>query len=149
MVLSNKQNALSLDVANEDIKACLEMIAKMDFNALDFGKMQVSETISYNKVTITNKEFNNQEFEAHKQFVDIHFCLSGSERIDIADVDTLEVSSEYNAEKDVYFLKGINYSTVNLLPGDYCICYPNDAHLPSIKYQGDDIVKVIFKIQVK
>ena len=46
------------------------------------------------------------KLEAHKAYLDIHFVISGAEKIGYADVDKLTPETEYSEADDVWFLTG-------------------------------------------
>ena len=65
-----------------------------------------------------------------------------------ADIDTLTPTTEYNDEKDYQMLKG-HVNKVILNKGDFCVVFPEDAHLPQMI--GDDgkwVKKAVVKMKV-
>ena len=96
----------------------------------------------------TAKDGTEKLIEAHRDYLDIHYCISGSEGIGYADIDTLTPATEYNAEKDYQLLKGEMFKAI-LNPGDFCIVFPEDAHAPSmIGKGGTDLKKAVIKIKL-
>ena len=89
-------------------------------------------------------------FEAHRRDIDIHYVLQGEERFGYAHVDTLCPKTEYNEEGDYLLLTGDCAAYVTLRPGDFCIAFPEDAHIPCLT-SGDTekVKKVILKIRDK
>lgn len=45
-------------------------------------------------------------FEAHRDFIDIHFILSGSEVFGYSNVDSLKLTKEYDQDADYLLLDG-------------------------------------------
>lgn len=89
-----------------------------------------------------------REFEAHRKFLDIHYVIDGVECMGYADIDTLTPTTEYNDEKDYQMLKG-HVNKVILNKGDFCVVFPEDAHLPQMI--GDDgkwVKKAVVKMKV-
>lgn len=87
-------------------------------------------------------------FEAHRKYIDIHYCISGSEGIGYADVKRLTPITEYNETDDYVLLSG-EYQRVILQEGDLCICFPEDAHIPLLKGATDGkVLKAVAKIKV-
>jgi YhcH/YjgK/YiaL family protein len=86
--------------------------------------------------------------EAHRAYLDIHYVISGSEGMGYADVDTLEPITEYDAEGDYLLLSG-DVSVVTLREGEFCIVFPEDAHVPALttKY-GDGLKKSVVKVKL-
>ena len=91
---------------------------------------------------------SEKSFEAHKDYIDIHYCISGSEGIGYADVSTLTPITEYDAENDYFLLSG-DYQKVVLRKGDFCIVFPEDAHIPMMAgAEGGKVLKAIGKVRV-
>lgn len=93
------------------------------------------------------KELDSTKWEAHKIYQDIHYIIRGKEKIGIASPDKLHIQTPYNASRDVTFYTGEGkYYTAE--PGSFLICFPSDAHRPSIKVDGYETVKkIVLKIR--
>ena len=95
-----------------------------------------------------NPDGTKKSFEAHKDYIDIHFCISGSEGIGYADVGSLTPITEYDKENDYYLLSG-EYQKLILRAGDFCIVFPEDAHIPAMRgAEGDKVLKAVAKVKV-
>ena len=95
-----------------------------------------------------NPDGTDKSFEAHKDYIDIHYCISGSEGIGYADVQTLTPTTEYDKENDYFLLSG-DYQKVVLRAGDFCIVFPEDAHIPMMTgAEGDKVLKAVAKVRV-
>ena len=91
---------------------------------------------------------SKKSFEAHKEYIDIHYCISGSEGIGYSDVERLTPITEYDKENDYYLLVG-DHQKIMLRPGDFCIVFPEDAHIPAMRGQdGATVLKAVAKIKV-
>ena len=86
-------------------------------------------------------------FEAHRRDIDIHYVVRGEERFGFAHVDTLVPLGDYNEEKDYQFFTG-RADYVTLRTGDFCVTFPEDAHIPCLPAGTEETVKkVILKIR--
>ena len=95
-----------------------------------------------------NPDGTEKSFEAHKDYIDVHYCISGSEGIGYADVQRLTPTTEYDKENDYFLLSG-EYQKVILRPGDFCIVFPEDAHIPMMAgADGDKVLKAVVKVRV-
>lgn len=91
---------------------------------------------------------SEKSFEAHKDYIDIHYCITGSEGIGYADVQTLTPTTEYDKENDYFLLSG-DYQKVVLRKGDFCIVFPEDAHIPMMAGDGDGkLLKAVAKVKL-
>ena len=95
-----------------------------------------------------NPDGTEKSFEAHKKYIDIHYCISGSEGIGYNDVSRLTPTTEYDEDNDYYLLTG-GYQKVILHEGDFCIVFPEDAHIPMMKGVSDEkLLKAVAKVKV-
>lgn len=92
------------------------------------------------------------KIEAHKKYIDIQMPLTEAEGIGWFPVDSLRDKSEYNEEKDVYFLTPPSsyLSKIDLYPGMFGFFTPKDAHMPKliVESESKNIKKVVVKIKV-
>lgn len=87
-----------------------------------------------------------KKLEAHRDYLDIHYVIEGSEAIGYAHIDTLSPVTEYDSAEDYLLLEGEMCKTV-LNKGDFCIVFPEDAHAPAMCI-GDSnaLMKAVVKI---
>ena len=86
--------------------------------------------------------------EAHKNYVDIQYCISGSEGIGYAHTESLSPLTEYDKERDIVLLCGDTTKLI-LNEGDFCILFPEDAHAPGmIGTSGTPLKKAVVKIKI-
>ena len=95
------------------------------------------------------KERSDEEprFEAHENFIDIHYIVRGEETFGYADVSHLTVTQEYDPKIDAAFLTG-HVNEIKLKTGDFCIVFPEDAHVPCMDCVEGHI-RCVAKIRVK
>lgn len=88
-------------------------------------------------------------YEAHRDFIDIHYIVSGSEQFGIINIENLSVVKEYNQADDYSLLSG-DVECVRLKKGDFCVVFPQDAHIPAYQKVGnEELVRVVAKIRCK
>ena len=96
----------------------------------------------------TDKKQEESELEAHREYLDIHYVLCGEECFGYADVSSLTPTTDYNSEKDCILLKG-GMDKLLLKEGEFCIVFPEDAHLPGgFGQTTDKLKKAIVKIKL-
>jgi len=70
-------------------------------------------------------------WEAHRQYADVQYLVSGTEHMGVAPIADLEMDGEYDPEKD--FSKLIGEGTFcTMKPGTFVILFPQDAHMPGM-----------------
>ncbi len=116
------------------------------------GHYEIDDTAYANVDIYNTRDIRDCRFEAHKKYIDIQMLLSGEERLDYVSVDGLEVSEEYNIEKDIMFFKEPkkHFDTVSLIPFKFAVLYPYEAHKPQMNIENISqmVKKVVVKIKV-
>ena len=106
-------------------------------------------SIFCNPVCFTTKTETECLYEAHKNFIDVHYILKGSEKIATADTMSLISHTPYDTDKDIAFYTGTQFGSYILNKGDFMICFPSDAHKVAIAPKNPDAVeKIVVKIKV-
>lgn len=87
-------------------------------------------------------------FEAHRKFIDVHFVIDGVEAIGYANIRDLKAKTEYNSDRDCQFFEG-EANKIRLDRGDFCITFPEDAHIPFMNPGKESKVKrCVVKIEI-
>ena len=103
-----------------------------------------------NLVTFTSQPEDECLYEAHRNYIDLHFIVSGIERIATSDTDSLTSSVPYAPEKDIEFLTGEADGYYEVKPGQFMVCFPGDAHkVAMMKDRPAEVRKIVFKIKVE
>lgn len=116
----------------------------------DAGKrFVIEEGVAWISVSSSeNAPPGDRKFEAHKKFLDIHFVLEGEEKFVYANTDELTPETEYNEAEDYLLLNG-DGTKLTLRTGDFCIVYPQDAHIPTLeKLSEGKLVRGVAKIKI-
>ncbi|MBS6503027.1 MAG: YhcH/YjgK/YiaL family protein [Clostridium sp.] len=149
MIIDNIQNIHNYK-SFSIIYGILEELAK--FNIEDMPNSTIvyeEDKIFANQISLTSKPEYECMFEAHKKYIDVHYILEGIEGISTSSINKLEVQTPYNNEKDIAFYNGDADGTYYLNPGDFMICWPNDAHKVAImKNSPSKIKKIVCKISI-
>lgn len=93
----------------------------------------------------------DEQFENHRQWLDIHFIFSGSEEILVGSASQMEVQQAYDQSQDIEFLSGTETVRVTLEAGQFLICYPGEAHCVGVSgnpEQAAPISKLVGKIKM-
>lgn len=150
MIVDNIKYAdkyFGIDERFEKIFAVLASLSKdtpLGWQEYDGFKIGVSECETFDK----DKDGKDRYAEAHRKFADIHYVISGNEGIGYANTDTLEAVTEYDEQNDYLLLSG-DTVRFHLRTGDFCVVFPEDAHIPQMTSGADKHLKkavVKFKI---
>ena len=87
-------------------------------------------------------------YETHRNFIDIHYILSGSQTFGCCNPERLEIFEKYDENTDCEFLKG-NGDFVELSEGDFIIVFPEDAHNVIVDFDKTcELVTVVAKVRL-
>lgn len=104
-------------------------------------------------VTVTTTSERSGVFEAHREYADVHYCISGGEVIGHMPKISLKPKGEYDPEHDVklfYKPPEDQYKRVTMTPGRFEFFIPGEVHMPLIFDNEHAMVrKLVFKIQKK
>ncbi|MBS1934679.1 MAG: YhcH/YjgK/YiaL family protein [Bacteroidetes bacterium] len=97
----------------------------------------VTEAPSHNKEDV--------KWESHKNYIDLQYIIRGKELIGVADTSKAVIIKPYTVDVINYNAEGKYYTGEQ---GEFFLFFPNNAHRPTIKIDGYDVVKkIVIKIQ--
>ena len=103
---------------------------------------QVFATVS----EAASHKIEDVKWESHKQYIDLQYIIKGKEKIGVADISKATVTAPYRVDVINYQADGKYYIAK---PGQFFLFFPNNAHRPTIKVNGYEVVKkIVIKIQV-
>jgi YhcH/YjgK/YiaL family protein len=96
------------------------------------------------------KNEEDAKYEAHRNYADIQYVITGTEQMGIAPMSELgEVTTAYNAANDIEFMtvkKGTQYTAT---PEKVFFFFPSDIHRPSVKIgENAQVKKVVIKVKL-
>ena len=128
----------------------VDFLKNTDLESLAPGKYEIDgKNVFANVTEYTTVPWEEAKYEAHHNYTDIQYVISGSETMTYARIDELNEKVPYNEEKDVVFYDNENPGLkVVVKAGEYMIFNPWDGHKPKAA-AGEPafIKKVIVKIK--
>ena len=134
----------------DNIQKCFAYIKAHHLEDFEKGSYPVEgDVLFFNIVEYKTKTDNSEGFwEAHRRYIDLHYLLRGCEKINLNFIGQLKQGA-FVEEDDFLPLEGEAAASVILTPGDFLICYPEDAHMTALSAaQSTPIKKAIFKIRI-
>lgn len=125
-----------------------DFIKNNDVVNLQCGQYQLGEGEFVNVVSGKAMEYDGV-MESHKDYIDVHFVVSGRERLYYEDVIKLNPITEYNKKDDYILYKNFNVSEFDVDSGNMVVLFPNDGHRMIVKSGDEDSKKLIFKLNVR
>ena len=149
MITDNIKNRALYASSHKYFKEVFEVLASID-ESTPAGKTVIDEGNAW--VTVSkigeSQDKTGADFEAHGEFIDIHYLAKGSEIFGYAYLGDLERTTEFDPARDVVFAKG-HVNEITLADGEFIVTYPDDAHLPNMKKLSDGVsTRAIAKIRV-
>ena len=148
MIIDNINNCQIYQGLHKDFSKIFEVLKTLPIDSMteklvfDVGNSWIYPPTVLNEIT------GIKQLEAHKEFIDIHYILSGTEKFGYANISNLKTAKSYDAEADYELLDG-ETEFFTLKTGDFCIVYPQDAHIPAFQKIGDEnLVRVVAKIRL-
>jgi biofilm protein TabA len=134
MIADNIKNRGIYSGVSARLAKALDYLAATDFTKLEVGRYEVDGDNIYALVqNPTSKTRADAKYEGHKRYIDIQYIFEGEEIIYVEPAQGLEVTKEYNPEKDgMKFADNGKGSAVVLRAGDFAVLYPHEAHMPCV-----------------
>lgn len=120
-----------------------------DFSSLSVGVHELDSQNVFVKVTeYYTKDPARVLFEAHRDYADIQYVISGSEYIDLTSNEKAAKRIDYDAAKDIEFFEAEPTQRLLGKPGTFFIIPPNVIHRPSIMIDDSIMVKkIVIKVR--
>lgn len=149
MIFGNVKNLDEYLFLEEQVKRCFSYAETHDLLAFEKGSHEIDgENLFVNIVEYETTDAKNRFWEAHKNYLDVHLMLRGTEQIDLNFIQNMELK-EFVPKDDFLPMEGEKNSSVVLTDGDFLICYPGDGHRTAVAVNGSEkIKKAIFKVKI-
>ena len=148
MIFSNLSHKYAAGLS-ADIQKCFEYYKQNNLADKKTGSYEIDGRRIFVNIDEYKTQSEQERFwEAHRKYIDIHILIKGQEKIDMAFIENMQ-ENPYDEAKDMLTLKGSAQASVNLKPGDFLICYPEDSHKTAMHVDlQSDVKKCIFKIRI-
>lgn len=150
MVYGNVSQLSDYDFLTPAVKECFTYLKGHDLMSYEKGRHEIDgERLFVNVVEYTTTTWENRFWEAHRDYLDIHVMLNGSEQIDINFIENME-QKPFVPKDDFLPMDGEKSGHIVLEQGDFLICYPHDAHRTAVQVKEPQAIKkAIFKVRIK
>ena len=149
MVTDQLKNASIYYGISERVKSAFEFIKNNDATKMEPGRYNIDGDNVFALVqTYDSKTMDKGRWEAHKNYLDVQYVASGTEKMGYAHISGMKVKDEYVPEKDIMFLTGEG-TFFPAASGTFAIFYPEDVHMPGMAVGSPEkIIKVVVKVRV-
>ncbi len=150
MIFGSVKNLDQFSFLENSIKECFAYANTHDLKSFETGCHEIDgDRFFVNIVEYETTTAENRFWEAHKDYLDIHFMICGEEQIDLNFIQNMELK-EYVKKDDFLPMDGDKNANVILRDNDFLVCYPCDAHRTAIAItEPKKIKKAIFKVKIE
>ncbi len=149
MILDKLENADFYKSISENLKKGFEFLINTDLQSIGIGRYEIEGKDVFALVSeYDSKKPEDCRLEAHQDYADIQYIVSGKEAIGFVTINNQEVTSPYNPEKDIIFFSGETTPLI-MVSGMFAVFFPQDFHRPCMQIDGSEKVKkVVVKVRV-
>lgn len=129
-------------------EAAFDYLSGINPDSLPLGRTDLSEEVFIAVSEYMTKDPADVRYEAHRQYIDLQYVVSGSEYIGLQrDTTQLTCVQPYGESNDVAFYTGEG-ELMKATPDRFFIFFPKDAHRPCLK-DGEPALlkKIVVKIK--
>ncbi len=114
------------------IQRAIHYLKTTDLAALAPGEYPIEGREMYAKVfDCTSKPTTQNHPEFHNKYIDVQYFVTGGELMGVCPKKEDYPIIDQIESDDVYFLDKVEGEQfLKMVPGDYCILFPNDVHRP-------------------
>ena len=148
MIVYNLQNSQRVEGLHPLFKTLFDYVKTHDLFHAELGRIEIDgDNLFINNVNPECVARDKQVLELHRDYIDVHILLEGTETIGWKAIEDLKDEVKpYEANGDCALYSDAPTTFVDLLPGQFMIVYPEDPHAPLIG-QGK-IRKLIAKVKL-
>ena len=133
-----------------DIREGLEFLCNISPD-IENGVHEISPRVKAIVSEYATKEANENGFEAHRQYIDIQYLISGTEKIFCLPLEYLKETKPYNEKDDAALYQAAVIQPQEMVIGNsyFAIFFPQDGHMPQLCVNAPLAVKkVVVKIKI-
>lgn len=148
MILSKITQSSRVESLHPLFKKAFDYIKSNDLLNSPLGRVELQgDDLFINNVEVDALTKEEQILEIHRKYIDIHLLLQGEETMGWLPTEDLKIEKQaFNQETDCALYSDKPSTYVSMVPGDFIIVYPEDAHGPIIG-EGK-IRKLIVKVKM-
>ena len=150
MIIDNIKNCGIYFPLGKRLEQALKFICDTDFSNYNAGKYPINSNYLFFLVNeYRTKQINDCLLESHKKYYDLQFMFKGKEKIGHSLLTNQKITKTYDSENDYVLYKPEYLSVIKLLEGEFAVFFPDDLHMPGIKYdEPENIKKIVVKILI-
>jgi YhcH/YjgK/YiaL family protein len=147
MIIDHLDNAAQYFELNPHFEKACAFLRRDDLAQLEPGKYDIDGDNAWALVSeCVPKTRADVQLEAHRQYIDVHYTVSGVECVGWRATDTCTIPiSEYDAGDDAILFADESLLWVDVPAEHFALLLPGDAHAP---VRESNVRKVILKLMI-
>ena len=148
MIFDDLSNASLYYGVHPGVEKALRYLLDTDLEQIAEGRYEIEGDSVFALVQqYASKPKEEGFWEAHRQYADVQYVVSGTEHMGYARAESLD-AEPYDAEKDFIKLRGEG-SFLVMRAGLFIVLHPQDAHMPGMAITTPAPVrKVVVKVRL-
>jgi len=133
-----------------DIRVALEFLQNAS-PAIEKGVHEISPRVKAIVSEYTTKTENENGYEAHRQYIDIQYLVSGTEKMCCLPLECLKETMPYNEDMDAALYDKSAECPQQLILGNgyFAVLFPQDGHMPQLCVNEPlPVKKVVVKVKI-
>lgn len=150
MLFSHISDAEKYDYRGERFQRAFRWLAESDLEKMLVGSYSIEgEDVVAHVQEYSTSPSEDLLFETHDAHFDIQYLISGVEKIAVCKRDGLQATKRVSENDTILYEDPALCGAVLLMPGDFLILPPEDAHKPRCMADEPEWVrKVVVKVQL-
>lgn len=136
MILSTLAESGRIESLHPAFKQVFDYVKSHDLTTVAAGRIVLDgDRVFINVDDAALRTEAEQALEVHRRYIDIHFPLSGSERVGWSPLANLvedKGRAPFDVERDFALYDQHADTYFDVVPGQFYVMYPEDAHAPII-----------------
>jgi YhcH/YjgK/YiaL family protein len=149
--INRKEFAVSYFKNKERWDKAFTFLKSNDLSKLEIKRYEIDGDIAFAPVSeYLSKNEEDARFEAHKNYIDIQYVISGVEQMSVAPYSALDsITVAYDPAKEVEFMTVKESRHFKATQENFFIFFPSDIHRPGLKVGENTMIKkIVVKVKV-
>ncbi|MDC1221741.1 YhcH/YjgK/YiaL family protein [Salibacteraceae bacterium] len=133
---------------SERINQAFDFILNTDLKSAEVGRYAIDgDTVTAVVSEYETREMSDCKQEAHYKYIDVQYMIKGNERMGLTSLRD-QKPYETNLDRDYSFYDE-PIESIEFEEGSFMVLFPDDIHMPGIKYgESEGIKKVVVKVLI-
>lgn len=150
--INRKQFAISYFKHKDRWDKAFAFLKENDLTQLELRRYDIDGDNAYALMSeYTTKNEEDARYEAHRNYIDIQYVISGKEQIGVTPISMKnEDLVPYNATNDIEFMTVNQGKDMKADPATFFVFFPDDLHRPGLKDgENSQVRKVVVKVKIE